>query len=84
MEQGLATKRLEQLRAFRYSWFLVLGDRMIGGENPTNPFDFPRTLFAGAALIDRLPAERLVESIDLAGCGGDLHFPERCALAPWV
>ena len=80
-ERALAAARLRAFREARPAWHLALGDRMIGGENYTNPMHFGRALFAGAALIERLPATELEALVDVPACRADLNFIERCALA---
>lgn len=77
---GLAARRMVTFRAGRNAWHLTLGDRLIGGENYTNSFDFQRALFLGAALIEQTPGEQLAEWVDVPGCLGDLYFVERCVL----
>jgi hypothetical protein len=72
------------LRAFREvrpGWQVALGDRLIGGENYTNPLHFDRALFAGAALIEELPRAELLRLIDVPACKADFYFIEKCALA---
>jgi hypothetical protein len=80
-DAGLATERLRSFREARNGWFMAFGDRLIGGENYTNPLDFPRALFAGAALIEQLPQDELLRFIDVPWCKGDPYFIEKCALA---
>ena len=75
---------LKSFREERNGWFLAYGDRSIGGENYTNPIHFPRSLFAGAALIEQLPARQLLAFIDVPWCKGDFYFMERCVLALWA
>jgi hypothetical protein len=82
--QDLARRRLQACRAERNAWFLAFGDRFIGGENYTNPADFPRALFAGAALIEDLPAAELFTFLDVPWCKADLYFIEKCAYALWA
>jgi hypothetical protein len=77
-------RQLKPFREERNGWFLAFGDRFIGGENYTNPIHFPRSLFAGAALIEQLPATDLLCFIDVPWCKGDFYFIERCTLALWV
>lgn len=77
-------RHLKSFREERNGWFLAFGDRFIGGENYTNPIHFPRSLFAGAALIEQLPAQQLLAFIDVPWCQGDFYFIERCVLALWV
>ena len=77
-------RQLKLFREERNGWFLAHGDRFIGGENYTSPIHFPRSLFAGAALIEQLPAQQLLDFIDVPWCKGDFYFIERCTLALWA
>jgi hypothetical protein len=77
----LATSRLRAFRAARNSWWMAFGDRLIGGENYTNPAHFSRALFTGAALVERLSSEELCRWVDIPWCEADLYFIEKCALA---
>jgi len=77
-------RHLKSFREERNGWFLAFGDRFIGGENYTSPIHFPRSLFAGAALIEQLPAQQLFTFIDVPWCKGDFYFIERCVLALWA
>ncbi len=77
---GLASARLKAFREERNAWWLAFGDRVIGGENYTNPPHFVRALFSGAALIEQLPPERLASFVDVPWCRGDFYFIEKCAL----
>lgn len=81
---GCGAGQLKAFREERNGWFLAFGDRFIGGENYTNPIHFPRSLFAGAALIEQLPAPQLLGFIDVPWCKGDFYFIERCVLALWA
>jgi hypothetical protein len=81
---GCGARHLKSFREERNGWFLAFGDRFIGGENYTSPIHFPRSLFAGAALIEQLPAEQLLAFIDVPWCKGDFYFIERCLLALWA
>jgi hypothetical protein len=76
---GMAKQQLQAYRQMRNGWYLAFGDRMIGGENYTNPPHFARALFASAALIEQRPAEELVSYVDVPSCKGDLYFIEKCA-----
>jgi hypothetical protein len=78
---GCAAAHLRAFREARPGWFLAFGDRLIGGENYTNPLHFGRALFAGAALVEQLPAAQLFSFVDVPHCRGDFYFIERCALA---
>jgi hypothetical protein len=77
---GMAKQRLQACREMRNGWYVAFGDRMIGGENYTNPPHFARALFAGAALIEKLPPDELASYVDVPWCKGDLYFIEKCAL----
>ena len=77
----LAAARLRAFREARNGWYLALGDRFVGGENYTNPLHFGRALFAGAALLERLPGDELFRFIDVPSCKADFYFIEKCALA---
>lgn len=79
--RALAASRLRTFRTARNSWWMAFGDRLIGGENYTNPLHFSRALFSGAALVERLPSEELCRWIDIPWCEADLYFIEKCALA---
>jgi hypothetical protein len=79
-----AAANLKAFREERNGWFLAFGDRLIGGENYTNPLHFPRAVFAGAALVEQLPAEQLATFVDVPWCKGDFFFIEKCALALWA
>ena len=81
---GCAAANLQDFRAARNGWHIAFGDRLIGGENYTNPLHFPRALFAGATFIEQLPAEDLFRFIDVPWCKGDLYFIEKCASALWA
>jgi hypothetical protein len=82
-----AESGVRNLRAFRKernSWYLAFGDRLIGGENYTNPPHFPRSLFAGATFIEQLPGESLLAFVDVPWCKADLYFIEKCVFALWA
>ena len=81
---GLAAARLRAVRDPRPGWSLAFGDRLIGGENYTNPLDFPGGLFVGSALIDEAPPERLAAWLDVPWCRGDLAFVEKCGWTLWA
>jgi hypothetical protein len=81
---GCAAARLKSFREERNAWYLAFGDRMIGGENYTNPLHFPRAVFAGAAFIECLDAAELLRFIDVPWCQGDFYFIESCADALWA
>ena len=81
LTDGCGEAHLRNFREARNGWFLAFGDRMIGGENYTNPAHFSQSLFAGAAWVEQLPAEQLMSFVDVPWCKGDWHFVEKCALA---
>lgn len=78
--QGVAAKRLEQFREQRPGWWMAFGDRLIGGENYTNPRHFPRSLLAGAVFIEDVGSERLATWLDVPWCKGDLWYIEQLVL----
>jgi len=82
--EGCAAAHLKAFRQERNGWHLAFGDRFIGGENYTNPLHLPRALFAGAVIIEQLPADQLAGFIDVPWCRGDLYFIEKCVLALWA
>ncbi|HEY0552373.1 MAG TPA: hypothetical protein VGF13_22425 [Verrucomicrobiae bacterium] len=81
LTDGCGAAHLKNFREARNAWSLAFGDRMIGGENYTNPLHFPRALFAGAVFIEQLPAEQIASFVDVPWCRGDFYFIEKCALA---
>ena len=81
---GCAAAHLKAFREERNGWHLAFGDRLIGGENYTNPLQLPRALFTGAAIIEQLPADQIAGFIDVPWCRGDLYFIEKCVLALWA
>jgi hypothetical protein len=81
---GLAAERLTAFRQSRNGWYIAFGERLIGGENYTNPLSFSRALLAGAALIERLPGPEVGACLDVPWCQGDLYFLEKCVLALWA
>jgi hypothetical protein len=76
----LSVPRLRVFRELRPAWWLAFGDRMVGGENYTNPPHFTHALFAAATLIEQIPASHLVDWLDVPWCRADLYFIERCSL----
>jgi hypothetical protein len=82
--EGLSARRLAEFRSTRNGWYLARGDRMIGGENYTNPLNFSRSLFSGAALVEQRPATELRRFMDVPWCAGDLYFLEKCVLVLWA
>ncbi len=84
LSAGCAAGRLQAARQERNGWYLAYGDRLIGGENYTNPLHFPASLFSGAVLIEQAPAEQLSTWIDVPWCRGDYYFIEKCAYTLWT
>jgi hypothetical protein len=81
---GCGAARLKSLREERNGWHLAFGDRLIGGENYTNPLNFPRSLLAGAVFVEQLPADQILTFIDVPWGKGDFYFMEKCAFALWA
>jgi hypothetical protein len=81
LTDGCGASHLKNFREARNGWHLAFGDRMIGGENYTNPLHFSHALFAGAALVEQLPPAQIASFVDVPWCKGDLYFIEKCALA---
>jgi hypothetical protein len=81
LTDGCGSARLKNFREARNGWHLAFGDRMIGGENYTNPPHFSRALFAGAVFVEQLPPEQIASFVDVPWCKGDFYFMEKCALA---
>jgi hypothetical protein len=81
---GCAADHLKNFREPRPGWHIAFGDRVVGGENYTNPLHFPRAVFAGMALVENRPAIELVSLIDVPWCRGDLYFIEKSVYALWV
>ena len=79
-----ATRNLKTFREERNGWYLAFGDRLIGGENYTNPIHFAHSLFVGAALVERLPAGQLAGHVDVPWCQGDFYFMEKCTYSLWA
>ena len=84
LDGGCGARNLKVFRQERNGWFLAFGDRLIGGENYTNPAHFPRSLFAGAVFLEQLPTEQLCAFIDVPWCQGDFYFIEKCVYALWA
>jgi hypothetical protein len=82
--EGCSALRLERFRESRPGWYLAYGDRLIGGENYTNPPHFSHALFSGAALVEGTDAKRLLDWVDVPWCRGDFYFIEKCAQALWA
>ncbi len=81
LTDGCGAAHLKDFREARNAWHLAFGERMIGGENYTNPLHFSRALFAGAVLVEQLSPEQISAFIDVPWCKGDYYFIEKCALA---
>jgi hypothetical protein len=81
LTEGCGPARLRSFREARNGWHLAFGDRMIGGENYTNPLHFSRALFAGATLVEQLPPGQIASFVDVPWCRGDWYYIEKCALA---
>jgi len=81
LTDGCGAAHLKTFREARNAWYLAFGDRMIGGENYTNPAHFSRSLFDGAVFVEQLPPEQIASFVDVPWCKGDFYFIEKCALA---
>jgi hypothetical protein len=81
LTDGCGAVHLKNFREARNAWYLAFGDRMIGGENYTNPLHFSRALFAGTVFVEQLPPEQIASFVDVPWCKGDFYFIEKCALA---
>jgi hypothetical protein len=79
-----AVRNLRVFREERNGWFMAFGDRLIGGENYTNPLSLPRAQFVGAALIERLPSETLAGFLDVPWCAADLSWLEKAVWVLWT
>src|SRR5262249_13602222 len=64
LSSGCGAARLKSLHEERNGWYLAFGDRLIGGENYTNPLNLPRALFSGAVFVEQLPADQILSFID--------------------
>jgi len=80
---GCARERLREIREARPGWYLAYGERLIGGENYTNPLHFRRALASGAALVEQLPGEVLAGFVDRPHGAADLYFIEQLVLTLW-
>ncbi len=78
-----ASVRLRDYRAERETWYMAFGDRLMGGENYTNPPHFARSLFVGGLFIEQLNAEKQAGFVDVPWCRGDLYFIEKAVGALW-
>jgi len=81
LTDGCGAAHLRNFREARNAWYLAFGDRMIGGENYTNPLHFSRALFAGAVFVEELAPEQVASFVDVPWCQGDFYFIEKCVLA---
>jgi len=84
LTDGCGAERLKRFREARNGWHLAFGDRLIGGENYTNPPHFSRALFAGAVFVEQLPARQILDFVDVPWCHGDFYFIEKCVSALWA
>ena len=82
--QGCGAAHLQSFRQARNGWHLAFGERMIGGENYTNPLHFSKALFDGAVFVEAVPAEALCSFVDVPWCKGDFYFVEKCVYALWA
>lgn len=80
----MRSSALKSFREVRNGWHLALGERMIGGENYTNPLHFSKALFDGAVLVEALPAEQNFWFVGVRWCKGDFYFIEKCVYSLWV
>jgi hypothetical protein len=78
---GCGAAHLRNFRLARNAWHLAFGDRMVGGENYTNPLHFSLALFAGAVFVEQLPPEEIASFVDVPWGKADFYFIEKCALA---
>jgi hypothetical protein len=81
---GCGAGHLKTFREERDGWYLAFGDRMVGGENYTNPLHLSLALFAGAIFIEELPGEQIAKFLDVPWCKADLYFIEKCVHALWA
>lgn len=81
---GRSAERLRLFRGARPVWWMAYGERLIGGENYTNPPHLARSLFAGAALVEKRSAGELVSWLDVPWGKADPYFVEKSALALWA
>jgi hypothetical protein len=58
-------------------WYQAFGERMIGGENYTNPPHLARGLFAALADGLQLPPGELARYLDQPWCKTDLYYVEK-------
>jgi len=84
LSAGCGAAHFKNFREERNGWYLAYGDRLIGGENYTNPLHFPRSLFAGAVFVEQLPASQVADFIDVPWCKADFSFIEKCCYALWA
>ncbi len=84
LSDGCAAERLKAFREARNGWPLAFGDRLIGGENYTNPPHFVHALWAGVVTIERLEGAKVLSFVDVPWCKGDFYFMEQCAGALWA
>jgi hypothetical protein len=84
LSANCGARNLKAFREERNGWFLAFGDRVVGGENYTNPLHLPWSVFAGATFVEQLPAAELFGFIDVPWCKGDFYFIEKCLFALWA
>lgn len=65
-------------------WYMAWGERLIGGENFTNPPHCSSGVFSMFSFSTDARAEFLRSRIDVPWCPGDLWFIRKCTLALWV
>jgi hypothetical protein len=81
---GCGAAHLKNFREARNGWHMAFAERMIGGENYTNPLHFSKALFDGAVFVEALPVEPIPSFLDLPWCKGDFYFIEKCVYALWT
>lgn len=79
-----AAGRIATLRSDRETWYMAYGDRLIGGENYTNPPHFSRALFSAATFIETPEPDQLDRWVDVPWCRGDFYFIEKSSFALWA
>ncbi|MBI5388044.1 MAG: hypothetical protein HZA90_25550 [Verrucomicrobia bacterium] len=84
LTDGCGAAHLQSFCEARNAWYLAFGERMIGGENYTNPLHFRRALFDGAVFVEQLPAGQVLSFVDVPHGKGDFFFIEQCAVALWA
>ncbi len=64
------------------AWWIVGGERLVGGENFIAPLHFSRALWQAVAWISPAPKDLPQPTADVPACAADLAFLESTALAP--